>query len=249
MAWTLPKMTPQMAAFVRAYLAADGNVTRACAALGIPKPHGFRYKRDERVQAAIALGHVPEDAVDENGARVIAVPKAKGERTGKDVRRAGKARKQRTVAARVEVAESYAEPLPAQPETPVTYDRARVLNRLALVAEANILGLFKPERRSGKTKMVPRALDEIPAELAYAIDRVEVTASGTFKFHLLSKMDALMALGRAVNAFSQGGAGGGADAPESPRPDGAVVRQGMSLEERMKRYGENVREFPGKPAG
>jgi hypothetical protein len=48
MAWTLPPMTPRMAAFVSAYLAHERKVSTAAKSLGMAKSEGFKLQDDAR---------------------------------------------------------------------------------------------------------------------------------------------------------------------------------------------------------
>lgn len=227
MAWTLPPMTPRMAAFVSAYFAHERKVSTAAKSLGMAKSEGFKMMRDERVKAAIALdGVLPPGAV-----------------TAKDSRRAATAAKRKAaVEEAASVAEAPTEPMAPLPADGVAYDATKVCNRLALIAEATATDFFKQVKRGGKIRSVPRDIHELPPGAAYALQRVKVTAAGSIEFSFYSKLDALRLLGQATGAFNPGEGEG--DAPVG----GTMTEEALSYEKRLERYGNVLKPSFGPKA-
>lgn len=116
----------------------------------------------------------------------------------------------------------------------LTYDPAKVLHRLVMIAEANTVDALIVNRKATKLRLANLA--NLPEPLKYAIKTITFSESGMVKIEFYDKLKALDLIGRFFNMWSPDSARGGAGAGEG----GQVIEEHIVYEKRMDQIGEVI---------
>ena len=119
----------------------------------------------------------------------------------------------------------------------ITYDPAKVLHCLVMIAEANLVDGIMYTKNGVKPKL--RDLSTMPPEVKYAIKSVKIGKNGTLTIELHDKIQALRMLGEFFNMWgSDRGRGAGPEKGEG----GEALNEAIVFERRMDEIGEVIRD-------
>jgi hypothetical protein len=118
----------------------------------------------------------------------------------------------------------------------ITYDPAKVLHCLVMIAEADIVDALIHSQTTAKLKLTNLA--NLPQAVKYAIKSIKFSPSGQVKIELHDKLRALRMIGEFFNMWgAESGRGGGGDGAGAAE----VIDETIVYERRMDKIGEVIR--------
>lgn len=127
----------------------------------------------------------------------------------------------------------------------IEYTEVRVLDKLAMIAEANAVDAFvmsRPQKKDGSGKRTEdliakmRPIHEWPTALKVAVKSLKFGTDGSVTIEMHDKLRALTKIGEHFGMFATAGRRG-----DEPPPDGAITEETFSFEKRMERNGTIIR--------